>query len=107
MELNPELMTEDEIAEVENYVGSIRVETVNGVIYKAQTLKSAEGDSLHLVRVEIIDDGVIHHELTVVLAKEKVTRVELQKNNTWVVGGALAGISLLILVLYYQINGSF
>ena len=107
VDLNPELMTEDEIADVENYVGSVRVETVNGIIYKAQTLKSAEGDSLHLVMVEMIDDGVSRNLPTVILPKDKLISIELQENNRGVVGGALVGIALMTLVLYYQINGSF
>lgn len=106
-ELNPGHMSDEEIAAAENYVGSVRVETVSGVIYKAQTLKSAEGDSLHMMIVEIINDGVVTHEHDVAIAKAKVSRIELSKNNPWVVGGAIAGISTLILVLYYQINGSF
>ncbi len=106
-ELNPEVMTTEETASLDNYTGNVKVLGIDGVVYKAQTLKSAEGDFLHLINVEIIDDGVVSRETELMLAKERVSKIELQKNNKWVVGGALAGISFLILVLYYQINGSF
>ena len=106
-EVNPEHMSDEDIEALENYVGSVRVETISGMIYKAQTLKSAYGDSLELLVVEVIDDGVVSHKPSVTLAKSKVSSLELSKNSPWVVGGAIAGISILILVLYYQINGSF
>jgi len=106
-EVNPEHMSEEDVAALDNYVGNVRVETVSGIIYKAQTLRSAEGDSLELLVVEVIDDGVVTHKPSVSVAKSKVAKIELSKNNPWVVGGAIAGISILILVLYYQINGSF
>ncbi len=106
-ELNPEVMSADESADLENYTGNVKMTGEDGIIYKAQTLKSAEGEFFHLLNVEIIDDGVVSREAELMLAKDKVSRIELHKNNKWVVGGGLAGISILILVLYYQINGSF
>ncbi len=106
-ELNPETLTEEEAFALENYTGNIKLVGEDGIIYKAQTLKSAEGDFLHLLRVEVIDDGVVSHKDELVIPKKDIVDAELQQTNKWVAAGGLAGISLLILVLYYQINGSF
>ena len=106
-ELNPDTLTEEEASTLENYTGNIKLVGKDGIIYKAQTLKSAEGDFFHLMRVEVIDDGVISRQDELVILKEDIVDVELHQTNKWVTAGGLAGISLLILVLYYQINGSF
>ncbi len=105
--MNPEALTEEEASTLENYTGNIKLVGKNGIIYKAQTLKSAEGDFFHLLRVEVINDGVVSRKAELVIPKKDIVDMELHQTNKWVTGGGLAGISLLILVLYYQINGSF
>lgn len=97
-------LTPDESLDEGTYRGNIRVEDRKGVIYNAQAISETdEGDYL-LEMVEVVNDGVVDHEIEVVLTRSQVVSIRYRETNRWAVVGMVTSVTVFMVWLYYKIN---
>ena len=88
-------------------IGNVLAIDKKGVHYHAQSFfVTPTGDSLRLIMVEIVDDGVVSRTPGLTVAKQNIESFHYYQNDNRIVLGLVGAISLFMVFLYYKINTS-